>query len=171
MNNYHSATDPAVRNKVEEAVLEELAAGNYFVTDVKPKIISALSAVPKPDSNEIRLIHDCSQPAGFALNDYIDIESFKYQSLQDALAFFRPGYYMAKIDLRHAYQSVHIHPSNYQAIDLKWKFSNSNHFTYFVDTRTSLWGKACTRHFSPSNSGSQTDDGKEGLQNGFCLFG
>ena len=62
MKNYHSATDPAVRDKVEEAVLEELAAGNYFVTDVKPKIISALCAVPKPDSNEIRFIHDCSQP-------------------------------------------------------------------------------------------------------------
>ena len=92
MNNYHSATHPAVRDKVEEAVLEELAAGNYFVTDVEPKIISALSAVPKPDSNEIRLIHDCSQPAGFALNDYADIESFKYQSLQDALAFLKLGY-------------------------------------------------------------------------------
>ena len=62
---------------MEEAALEELAAGNYFVADVKPKIISALSAVPKPDSDEIRLIHDCSQPAGFALNDYADIESFK----------------------------------------------------------------------------------------------
>ena len=141
MNNYHSATDPAARDKVEEAVLEELAAGNYFVTDVKPKIISALSAVPKPDSNEIRLIHDCSQPAGFALNDYADIESFKYQSLQDGLAFLRPGYYMAKIDLRHAYRSVHIHPSNYQATGLKWKFSNSNHFTYFVDTRLPYGGR------------------------------
>ena len=38
MNNYHSATDLAVRDKAEEAVLEGLAAGNYFVTDVKPKL-------------------------------------------------------------------------------------------------------------------------------------
>ena len=79
-------------------MLEELAAGNYFVTDVKQTIISALIAVPKSDSNEIRLIHGCSQLAGFALNDYADIECCKYQSLQDALAFLRPGYYMAKID-------------------------------------------------------------------------
>ena len=61
--------------------------------------------------------------------------------MQDALAFLRLGYYMAKIDLRHAYRSVHIHPSNYQATGLKWKFSNSNHFTYFVDTRLPYGGR------------------------------
>ena len=48
---------------------------------------------------------------------------------------------MEKIDLRHAYRSVHIHPSNYQATGLKWKFSNSNHFTYFVDTRLPYGGR------------------------------
>ena len=31
---------------------------------------------------------------------------------------------MAKIDLRHAYHTVHIHPNNYQATGLKWKFYN-----------------------------------------------
>ena len=85
MNNYRSATDPAVRDKVEESVFEELAAGNYVITNSKPVIISALDAVPKPDSAEVRLIHDFSQPSGRALNDYADIESFKHQSLADAL--------------------------------------------------------------------------------------
>ena len=76
-------TDPAVRDKVEESVLEELAAGNYMITNSKPVIISAFGAVPKPDSAEVRLIHYCSQPSGRALRDYADIESFKYQSPED----------------------------------------------------------------------------------------
>ena len=98
---YCSATDPAVRNKVKETLLKELGIGNYVVTDHKPVIISALGAVPKPDSEEVRLIHDCSQPASKALSDNADLESFKYQTLNDAISLLTPGCYMAKIDLRH----------------------------------------------------------------------
>ena len=58
---------------------------------------------------------DCSQPSGDAVNDYADIESFKYQSLEDALKLLKPGYYMAKVDLHHAYRSMAIHPKNFHA--------------------------------------------------------
>ena len=134
MNNYQSA---AVRNKVEQSLLEEFDAGNCVMTDIKPVIVSALSAVPKPDSDEVRLIH----PAGLAVSDYVDLESFKYHTLEDARDFLMPGYYMAQIDLHHAYRSAHIHPSNYQATGLKWNFSDSYHFTYFVDTRLPYGGR------------------------------
>ena len=90
-----------------------------MVVDKKPTITSALKPVLKPDSNEIRLIRDCSQPKGSALSDYAEIDSFKFQSLDDAIALLREGYYMAKIDLCHAYRTVHIHPNNYQATGLK----------------------------------------------------
>ena len=40
---------------------------------------------------------------------------------------------MAKIDLRHAYRSVPIHPCNYKATGCKWQFSGSDSFTYFYD--------------------------------------
>ena len=142
MNNYQSATNTAVRDKVQQSLLEELDAGNYVITDIKPTIVIALSAVPKPDSDEVRLIHNCSQPAGLAVNDYVDLESFKYRTLEDALDFLKPGYYMAKIDLRHAYRSVHIHPSNYQATGLKWNFPGSDLFAYFVDTRSPYGGRS-----------------------------
>ena len=78
MHNYASATEPEVRNKVEQTLLDEIAEGNYIVVNKKPTIINALKAVPKPDSDEIRLIHDCSQPKGSALNDYAEIDSFKF---------------------------------------------------------------------------------------------
>ena len=54
MNNYISSTGSAVRDKVESTLLEEIAIGNYVISEVKPTIVSAVSE----DSEEIRLIHD-----------------------------------------------------------------------------------------------------------------
>ena len=39
----------------------------------------------------------------------------------------QPNYFMAKIDLRHAYRSVPIHKSNYLATGLQWYFAGHNH--------------------------------------------
>ena len=111
-NNYKSATNASTRATVEQTIANEIAEGNYVITPIKPAIISALGAIPKPDSHEVRLIHDCSRPAGLALNDYIDTCPFKFQTLDDAIHLLKPNYFMAKIDLRHAYRSVPIHPSN-----------------------------------------------------------
>ena len=148
MHNYLSATGTAVRDKVEQTLLDEIALGNYVISETKPTIVSALGAVPKPDSEDVRLIHDCSQPEGSAVNNYADTESFKYQTLEDAVRLLKPGYYMAKIDLHHAYRSVSIHPSNYKATGLKWKFkSNPHKVTYLIDTRLPYGGKRAPEIF------------------------
>ena len=141
INNYKAATGPEVRDKVEQTLLKEVACRNYVVTDMKPTIVSALGAVLKPESDEVHLIHDCSQPSGDAVNDYADIESFKYESLEDALKLLKPGYYMAKVDLRHAYRSVAIHPKNIHATSLKWKFSGDKQHTYLIDTKLPYEGQ------------------------------
>ena len=136
MNNYKSAINPLVKDKVEETIMDEIRQGNYIVTGDRPTIISALGAIPKPDSQEVRLIHDCSMPKGQALNEYLDIEHFKYQTLDDALKMIKPGYYLSKVDLRHAYRSVPIHPSNYEATGLKWQFKgNKLKYSFLVDSR------------------------------------
>ena len=62
MLNYKSATHPSVRDKVEAVIKEEMELGGYVVVQNKPTIVSALGAIPKPDSSNIRLIHDCSMP-------------------------------------------------------------------------------------------------------------
>ena len=111
MNNYISAAGSVVRDKVESTLLEEIAIGNYVISEVKPTILSETGAVPKADSEGIRLIHDSSQTKGSAVNDYADIDSFKYETTDDAIKLLKPGYYMAKVDLRHAYCSVNIPPS------------------------------------------------------------
>ena len=118
-----------------------------MVSTQKPTVISALGAIPKPDSTEIRLIHDCSRPHGYALNDYATANSFKFQSLDEAIGRLRPHYYMAKIDLRHAYRSVPIHPSNYTATGLKWWFAGDSKPTYFFDTRLPFGAKSSPEIF------------------------
>ena len=119
MNNYNSATCPSSKDKVEATILEELEAGNYVISFEKPLIVSALGAVPKPDSEDLRLIHDCSMPHGMGVNSYIDIEKQSFQTLNDAAKLIGPNFFLAKIDLRHAYRSVPVHPANRDALGLK----------------------------------------------------
>ena len=135
--NYASAKCAENRDKVEARLLAEIKEGNYVVVKNKPKIISALGAIPKPDG-DVRLIHDCSQPFGSSLNDYSTIDSVKYQSVNDALNMIRPHWYQCKIDLRWAYRVCGINPAHYAFTGLKWRFSGDNDDTYLIDTRLSF---------------------------------
>lgn len=147
MKNYRSATNAAVRATVEETIRDEIQQGNYVISATKPTVVSALGAIPKPNSTEIRLIHDCSRPHGHAVNDYITTRAFKFQTLDDAIRTLRPGYFMAKIDLRHAYRSVSIHPTSYQATGCKWRFSGDDFDTFFYDTRLPFGAKCSPEIF------------------------
>ena len=113
MNNYHSAVNSAAWPKVEASILEELQTGNYIQVPTKPTIVSALGAVPKADFPELRLIHDCSMPRGFGVNSYISIDKQSFQTIDDPVSLINKGYFLAKVDLRHAYRSIPVHPSNY----------------------------------------------------------
>ncbi|XP_057307364.1 uncharacterized protein LOC130645393 [Hydractinia symbiolongicarpus] len=81
-------------------------------------------------------------PVGKGVNTYIDIEKQKFQTIDDACAMIKQGYFMAKVDLRHAYRSVPVHPSNYAALGLKWRFSGSTQYSYLVDTRLPFGGRS-----------------------------
>ena len=50
MTNYKSATGNHVRDKVEKTIREEIQRGNYVFATKKTTIVSALEAIPKPDS-------------------------------------------------------------------------------------------------------------------------
>ena len=142
MDNYSSSTKPDARDKVEQTLQEEIGEGNYVITPNRPTIVSALSAVPKAGSQELRLIHDCSMPAGRGVNSYVpSLDKFHFQTIDDAVKLVDTEYYLAKIDLRHAYRSVPIHPSNYPATGLKWTFSGDNSPTYLYDTRLCFGGR------------------------------
>ena len=134
MDNYKSVTNVATCDAVEDTLLEEIREGNYVVTDNKPTVVSAIGAINKPDLSEVHLIHDCSQLEGLGVNTDASVDEFSFQSIEDAIKLLGPEYYMAKIDLRHAYCSIPIHPSSYRATGLKWKFKSCHKVTYFIDT-------------------------------------
>jgi hypothetical protein len=118
-NNYASATNVKVRDLVENQINTELLEGRYVKTMTKPTIVSALGAIPKSNGT-VRLIHDASRPSGSALNDYAQEEQkLRFQTLEDAVEMLSPGSFLAKIDLKSAYRSVRIHPSNWLACGLK----------------------------------------------------
>ena len=142
MDNYVSATNPSARAKVEQTIREEIQEGNYVVTQSRPTLVSALGAIPKPDSDELRLIHDCSMPPSKGVNSYVpNIDKLRFQTIDDAIKLLDKGYFLAKIDLRHAYRSVPIHPKNYAAMGLKWIFEGDLVPTYFIDTRLPFGGQ------------------------------
>ena len=79
MDNYKSAI--SAHQQVEQQILQEIQEGRYLVVEQKPQVVSALGAIPKPDGN-IRLIHDCSRPAGQSINDFAKITTdIKYQTV------------------------------------------------------------------------------------------
>ena len=121
VRNYKSATEHDVHDKVEKTIREEIQHGNYIVTAEKPTIVSALGAIPKPDSDKIRLIHDCSRPQHSNVNSYTDTQHhYSYVMVDTAVSLIKSNAYLAKIDLKSAFRHVPIHPSNYPATGLAW---------------------------------------------------
>ena len=134
-SNHKSALSEENKGKVENQILQEIAFNRYIVCDQKPTIVSALGAVPKPNSSDIRLIHDCSRPLGSSVNCYAHSDSFKFNTVDNACEHVKTGYYMAKIDLKSAYRSVPIHSDHYPAAGLRWYFKGSDKPVYMYDTR------------------------------------
>lgn len=135
VDNYRSSTAPTTRGVVEQQIQEEIDNGRYIKCRDPRMITSALGAIPKPASDKIRLIHDCSRPLGKAVNDRADNRPFSYQSLQQALAGVSRGTWMAKLDLASAYRSVKISEKDYDVTGLAWTFEGEAKPTYLYDTR------------------------------------
>ena len=126
MSNYKSATDVDVKQKVEKHIIAELDAGNYVITKEPPTLISALGAIPEPESEEVRLIHDCSRPKDNSSNSHItESESFSYQNINDTLKHIKHKSFLAKVDIRKAYRYLPLHPSNYCATGFSWEFKGA----------------------------------------------
>ena len=131
-DNYKSAH--IFHDKVEMQINYEIIHGNYVICDKPMNIVSALGAIPK-DDGRVRLIHDASRPVMNSLNDYAVDTTCSYMDLNDACRIIRPGDFLAKIDLKSAYRSVNIHPSNYKYTGLKWHFKGDSKVTYMYDAR------------------------------------
>ena len=153
--NHRSVLTEPNRSLVEQQIREELANGRYRICppgEREPTIVSALGAVPKPDSDRIRVIHDASRPFGRALNDYATNDSYSCSKVEHAAALVAyahqscsmlnlaaalvgVGHYMAKVDLSSAYRSVRLHPDDHHIAGLAWIFEGDTSETLMHDTR------------------------------------
>ena len=144
--------------------------GNYVISTSKPTIVSALGAVPKSNSDELRLIHDCSMPKGQGVNSYVlTLDKLHFQTIDDAVNLVTPECYLAKIDLHHAYRSVPIHSANYPVTGLKWTFSGEHPLPSCM-TPAFVLGEEISWHFSSSYPECLTQDVSQGLCGNRCLF-
>ena len=134
VENSRSATDPSTRDQVDQQIREEIHHGHYTPAEGKPKIVSALAAIPK-SNGDIRLIHDLSRPEESCLNSYATKEPFQSESVEDAINIVKESWYMAKVDLKSAYRTVPIHPSQYPLTGLQWTFKDRSSSQFFMDTR------------------------------------
>ena len=47
---------------------------------------------------------DCSRPLALSANSYMDLDHYKYTTVDEAACKAKPGFWLAKIDLKHAYE-------------------------------------------------------------------
>lgn len=107
--------------KINRQIIHEIEHGNYVITPTRPKLVSPLGAVPKPDGG-VRVIHDCSRPPGISLNDNADdFPKQSFESVKHAVNLIEKGFFMAKVDLKSAYRSVPISSHSQQFTGLRWQ--------------------------------------------------
>ena len=97
-SNYRSATCIENRPRVDEQLRREVDLGRYHVTSVKPPIISAIGAIPKPNSNDLRIIQDFSRPLGRSVNSYAEPDSHSFVSVDTATRLLQGFMYSADAD-------------------------------------------------------------------------
>lgn len=131
--NYKSATSPPLRDAVDLQIRKEIDLGRYVICQEKPKVVSALGAIPK-DSGKVRLIHDCSRPPGNAVNDYSMPPHVSFDTLDGAVKSMHKGNeWMAKMDISEAYRAVPISDESCELTGLQWCIDGED--TFLVDVR------------------------------------
>ena len=70
-----------------------------------------------------------------SINSFSHPDKFAFETVHSALTIAPPRAWMAKVDIKSAYRHVPLHPSQFNATGLKYRFSGDSKFTYFYDTR------------------------------------
>jgi len=88
--------------------------------------ISRFGVIPKGTTGKWRLIIDLSSPSGASVNDGVDenLCSLSYTSVWDAARGVLgkgAGALMAKVDIKHAYRNIPIHPADRVLMGMMWE--------------------------------------------------
>ena len=123
---------------VEEYLAAEISqnrvAGPFNRSSIADVHISRFGVIPKGhQSNKWRLIVDLSHPVGHSVNDGISKQlcSLRYITVDTATSHiitFGPGTLLAKIDIKHAFRLLPVHPADRHVLAMHW---NNN---IYIDT-------------------------------------
>ena len=72
----------------------------------------------------------------------MDLEHYKYVTVDDAVNLCQPGRWLAKVGLKHAYRSVGTHPDGWRDTGMSWCFNDSKHPTCLYDKRLPFGDRA-----------------------------
>ena len=110
-----------LRTEVEENRIVQVAEGMQEV------VISRFGLIPKKgQANKWRLIQDLSYPSGESVNDGIDRDlcSLTYVTVDkavDQIISLGKGALLAKIDVKHAYRNIPVHPEDRHLLGMKFE--------------------------------------------------
>lgn len=117
-DNYKSAAEKSV--EVDEALEELRVAGKIeqvFGPELVDTVVSPLGAVPKPDSNKIRVVHDLS----LFVNEFVISRDMSLPSIEEFLRWVSPGCWMWKRDWKGGYQQFWVNKFSRRLLGFKWK--------------------------------------------------
>jgi hypothetical protein len=155
---------------VTKQIEEEIENGRYVKAKDKPRMVSPLGALPKADG-KVRLIHDASAPMGNSINDNYEMrEKVKYDSVNDFCKQIARNWFMAKVDLQSAFRSVGIHPVDYEATGLKWRFPGNRKATFLQDRRLPFGCRASVEVFHSLSKAVKKMVSARGVQAVSCLL-
>ena len=162
-HNNKSAVRPGVKNQIEAQLVKGLREDHFAIAHKAnmPIIINALETVPKKNSNELRIIMDCSRPLMMNSNSYMDLEHYKYVTVDDAANLCQPGRWLANVDLKLPDRSVGTYPDGWRDTGMLWCFNDSKHPTYLYEKRLPFEARASPTMFSSPRTSDQSYDGPE----------
>lgn len=127
---------------INELIEEEVRDHKYIVSDVRPRCIHSLGAVPKAGSQSFRPITDCSQPYVYSINNFMNRTAgkFSFVTVDYVQSLFFRDCFAATIDIASAYRSISVNPSHWELQGIRWQINGR--MSYLMDTRL-CFGLSC----------------------------
>lgn len=145
--NYKSCYGKKVKDTLNNLIDNEISQGKLSVVPERPICIHSLGAVMKDDQS-VRPITDCKRPLETSVNSFTSevFSTFEFVKFDDILESVKCNTYMATVDIKAAYRSVMIHPSNRKYFGLKWLVQGKEQ--YLVDNFICFGAKVAPGCFS-----------------------
>lgn len=140
--NYKSALVGDAFEFVDKLIHEELAQSKYRLAPEVPHCVHSIGAVPKKGTNKWHPITDCKRPIGDSINCFMTstFRDFCYTTVDQVVNLITPNCFMSSVDIKAAYRSVLVHPSQWTYQGVSWQIDGRD--TYLYDTHV-CFGLRC----------------------------